>query len=89
MTPGRQLSAWGVALELARDAEIPARERNLSLSELYTADEVFTTGTMGELAPALEIDGRRIGSGEAGPLTRRLQELYRDKASREGEPLPF
>ncbi len=79
----------GVVLDLAGGAGIEATERNVSLSELYTADEVFTTGTMGELAPVLEIDGRRIGGGEVGPVTRRLQRLYREKVSREGEPLPF
>ncbi len=78
-----------VVLELARGDGIPALARNVSLAELYTADEVFTTGTMGELAPVLEIDGRRIGEGSVGPTTRRLQELYRALALNEGEPLPF
>ncbi len=78
-----------VVLELAAAEGIPAVERNVSLSELYVADEVFTTGTMGELAPVLEIDGRRIGTGAAGPLTRRLQALYRVTTLREGEPLPL
>ena len=78
-----------MVLGLAGEAGITARERNVSLSELYVANEVFTTATMGELAPVLEIDGRRIGAGSIGPVTRRLQGLYREKASREGEPLPF
>ena len=64
-------------------------ERNLSLSELYTADEAFTTGTMGELAPVLEVDGRRIGTGQRGPMTERLQGFYRRLTAREGTPLPF
>ncbi len=76
-------------LEIARGCGIPATERNISLSELYVADEVFTTGTMGELTSVLEIDGRQIGSGSAGPMTRRLSELYQKKAANEGEPLPF
>ena len=78
-----------VVLEIARSCGIPASERNVSLSELYTAEEVFVTGTMGELTPVLEIDGRRIASGSAGKLTRRLSELYQKKAAQEGEPLPF
>ncbi|MCP3956306.1 MAG: aminotransferase IV [bacterium] len=78
-----------VVLGLARAAGIEAVERNVSLSELYTADEVFTTGTMGELSPVLEIDGRRIGSGAVGELTSKLRRLYREKALAEGEPLPF
>ena len=79
----------GVVLDLARDSGFATRERNVSSSELYVADEVFTTGTMGELSPVLEIDGRRIGTGAAGVVTLRLRDLYRAKAAREGEPLPF
>lgn len=78
-----------VVMELAAADGIPVVERNISLVEIYTADEVFTTGTMGELSPVLEVDGRRIGSGSAGPTTQRLQELYGAKAASEGEPLPF
>ena len=76
-------------LEICRDNDIPAAERNLSLTELYAADEVFTSGTMGELTPVLEADGRRIGGGDVGPLTRRLQALHREVAFATGTPLPF
>lgn len=79
----------GVVLALAGENGVEARERNLSSVELYTAEEVFTTGTMGELSPVLEIDGRRIGDGTVGPLTRRLQTLYSEKAAAEGTPLPI
>ncbi len=79
----------GVVLELAREEGIPARERNITPAEVWACDELFTTGTMGELAPVLEVDGRVIGAGAAGPLTRRLQELYRRRTRSEGEPLPF
>jgi len=64
-------------LALCREHAIPHAIRNISLSEVYRAQEVFCTGTMGELAPVLEIDGRPIGSGEIGPLTTRLSQLYR------------
>lgn len=76
-------------LDIADKEGIPARERNLSLTELYTADECFTTGTMGELTPVLEADGRIIGRGECGDLTRRLQALHREYAYEQGEQLPF
>ena len=76
-------------LDLCRANGVPAAERNISLSELYTADEAFTSGTMGELTPILEADGRRIGSGKPGELTRRLQELHRRYAFDSGTPLPF
>ena len=63
------------------DAEgIPSAEKNLSLTELYSADEVFTSGTMGELTPVLEADGRMIGNGSVGKTTRRLQALHRQRA---------
>ena len=73
-------------MESAVQAGIPLRERNVSLTEVYTADEVFTTGTMGGLAPVLEVDGRRIGSGTRGPVTLRLQGLHAERAAATGEP---
>lgn len=76
-------------LRICGDEEIPAFERNLSLTELYTADEAFTTGTMGELTPILEADGRTIGDGASGPMTKRLQGLHRSFAYEHGSPLPF
>jgi branched-subunit amino acid aminotransferase/4-amino-4-deoxychorismate lyase len=79
----------GVVIEIARSAGFPMIERNISLSEVYTADELFTTGTMGELSPVLEVDGRRIGRGETGPITQRLQQLFSERTAVEGEPLPF
>jgi len=65
-------------LQLARDAGIEAREELFNRDLLYVADEVFLTGTAAELTPVCEIDGRRIGGGEVGPVTRRLQQAYFD-----------
>lgn len=79
----------GLVMQLARRNGITLVERNLSIAEVYSADEVFTTGTMGELAPVLWVDGRTIGAGEVGPLTRRLQALYHEETANSGEPLPF
>jgi len=76
-------------LEICRDNDIPARERNISLTELYTADEVFTSGTMGELTPVLAADGRQIATGNPGEMTRKLQSLHREYAITHGTPLPF
>ena len=76
-----------VVLEIAREHGLGGVERRVSLSEFHSADEAFTTGTMGELTPVREIDGRAIGSGGAGEVTRRLQKLYAEKAVREAEPL--
>jgi len=75
-------------LRICADEDIPALERNLSLTELYTADEAFTTGTMGELTPILKADGREIGDGTAGEMTKRLQKLHRSFAYEHGEALP-
>lgn len=78
-----------MVLDICRASGIPAEERNLSLTELYSADEVFTTGTMGELTPVLEADGRTIGDGQRGEMTRRLQVLHREFAFAHGTELPF
>lgn len=77
-----------IVMELAAADGIEVIERNVSLSEVYTADEVFTTGTMGELTPVFEVDGRLIGSGKTGSLTQRLRELHSERTLEEGEPLP-
>ncbi len=76
-------------IRICADQNIEATERNLSLTELYTADEVFTSGTMGELTPVLEADGRVIGDGTVGRMTGRLQKLHADFAFANGSPLPF
>ena len=78
----------GNVISLARANDIPLVERNVSLTEVYTADEMFTTGTVGELSPVLEVDGRQIGNGKPGPMTSRLQELYAEMTSTQGEPIP-
>jgi branched-subunit amino acid aminotransferase/4-amino-4-deoxychorismate lyase len=75
----------------------PVVERNISLAEFHSADEVFTTGSMGELTPVVEIDGRKIGysdddsvcGGDVNlskrrPVTTRLQQLYRLMTEKEG-----
>ncbi len=61
---------------LCKENGIPVFEKNFRLMDCYSADESFTTGTFAGLAPVGEIDGRVIGTGERGPLTKRLQDLY-------------
>jgi branched-chain amino acid aminotransferase len=65
-------------LELAATAGIDCVVGDHSLTQLYTADEVFVTGTMGGIAPVILIDGRVIGDGSPGPVTRRLTDLLAD-----------
>jgi branched-chain amino acid aminotransferase len=74
-------------LGLCASLEIPCEVRDLSLTELYRCDEVFCTGTMGELAGVTTIDGRTIGQGEIGPLTDRLSEAYVAHARAHAEPI--
>jgi branched-chain amino acid aminotransferase len=71
-------------LELCRCHGIPHAECDLSLTEVYRADEMFCTGTMGELAAVTKVDGRAIGSGSSGPLTERLSELFAELTRTEG-----
>jgi len=62
-------------LRLCRENGIPAFEKNFSLTETYSAQEAFITGTYAGIAPVSEIDGRRISAGR-GPMVERLQQLY-------------
>jgi branched-chain amino acid aminotransferase len=63
-------------LTLARELGIPVEESSFARDELYIADEIFFTGTAAELTPVREVDDRRIGAGECGPVTRKLQDAY-------------
>ena len=63
-------------IELGRANGIAVFERNFSLVDAYGADEAFTTGTFGAQSPVVEIDGRQIGDGTAGPMLRRIRALY-------------
>jgi branched-chain amino acid aminotransferase len=74
-------------LELCAKNGIEHEIRDLSLAEVYRAEEMFCTGTMGELAAVTTVDGRRIGAGTPGPVTRRLSELYGQETAREGYPI--
>ncbi|WP_068142087.1 D-amino acid aminotransferase [Limnochorda pilosa] len=65
-----------VVLELAGRLEITVREEAVEASRLGRADELFLTGTTTTVLPVVRVDGRAVGSGEPGPLTRRLQEAY-------------
>ncbi len=72
-------------LDLCAEHSIPSAERDLTLAEVYRADEMFCTGTMGELAAVTQVDGRAIGDGEVGPMTKRLSALFSELTAREGE----
>jgi branched-chain amino acid aminotransferase len=74
----------GAVLDLAASAGIASRTGDYTLPELYTADEAFVTGTMGGLAPVVRVDGRVIGDGTPGPVTKRLAALFADLTATTG-----
>lgn len=69
-------------IALLGDSGVSLREEQLTRDALYIADEVFMTGTAAEVTPIREIDGRTIGDGRPGPVTRKLQEAYREVTTR-------
>ena len=73
----------GLALEVAREAGIPAIEKDFSLTDVYGADEAFVTGTFAGIVPVREIDGRKLAC--RGPMVERLQKLYADRIERDAE----
>ena len=71
-------------IEIAAAEKIRCVETDLSPVDVYSADEIFCTGTMGELAGVVKIDNRDIGDGQVGPMTKRLSELYAKRTATEG-----
>lgn len=74
-----------VVLQLCREHGIPCREGDFSLAELYRADEAFCTGTMGELTPIVDVDGRTIGRSHERPVLKRLVAYFRELTATTGE----
>ena len=74
-------------LEICQANAIPSRETDLTLDDVFGADEMFCTGTMGELAAVITLDGRAIGGGEIGPMTQRLSDLFAQRTAIEGTAL--
>jgi branched-chain amino acid aminotransferase len=66
----------GNVIQLCEQNDIPVRQKNFSLTDVYGANEAFVTGTFAGLAPVAEIDGRVIGDGQRGPMVEKLQQLY-------------
>lgn len=71
-------------IELARTAGYTVLEENMTLYDVYSADEAFICGTLLEIAPVAEVDGRAIGTTTRGPVTKRLQQLFRELTHRDG-----
>jgi branched-chain amino acid aminotransferase len=77
----------GVVMELAEEEGLAVSEPNLTRYDLFNADECFLTGTGAEIVPVVKIDGRVIGTGKPGPITRKLEEEYRTLTKNSGEPI--
>ena len=77
----------GVVIDMAREASIAVAEPNLTRYDLFNADECFLTGTGAELIPVVKIDGRVIGAGKPGPITRSLVQKYKALTQVSGEPI--
>jgi len=77
----------GVVLEMARENGMAASEPNLTRYDLFNADECFLTGTGAEIIAAVQIDGRTVGDGRPGPVTRQLIAQYQDLTKSSGEPI--
>jgi branched-chain amino acid aminotransferase len=76
-----------VVIGLVRDLGMTVSEPNLTRYDLFNADECFLTGTGAELIPVVKIDGRSIGAGKPGPVTKDLVERYRALTQSTGEPI--
>lgn len=77
----------GNVIALCRENGIALFEKDFSLTEVYGAEEAFVTGTFAGVVPVVEIDGRTVGDGVRGPVTSRLQQLYRALLERECPPV--
>lgn len=69
----------GKVIEVAAEHGIPCYQKDFSLFDVYGADEAFVTGTFGGMTPVTHVDGRQIGSGKFGPMTRKVSDLYETK----------
>jgi len=74
----------GTVLEICVAEKISCSEMDLALQDVYGADEVFCSGTMGELAGVIKVDGRTIRDGKIGKMTKRLSELYALRTATQG-----
>ena len=76
-----------VVIELAAEMQIPLRQDALTVYEVYGADECFLTGTAAEIVPVSRVDGREIGDGQPGPITKRLMARFKEVTVAESVPV--
>jgi branched-chain amino acid aminotransferase len=92
LTPALHSSVLGgitrqVVLEVAHTLGISSDERELTIHDLYNADEAFFASTSLEIQPLIEIDGRSVGNGVEGPITKRIHEKFNEIKQTEGVPV--
>ncbi|MFA0821554.1 MAG: branched-chain-amino-acid transaminase [Methanomethylovorans sp.] len=75
------------AIELLEEMNIPVSVENLGMFDLYTADEIFVTGTAAEAAPLVKVDGRAIGTGKPGPITKKMIKAFEVITQTTGTPI--
>jgi branched-chain amino acid aminotransferase len=92
MTPGTANGALkgitrGAVFDIAAELGLPVRDANLTRYDIWCADECFLTGTGAEVIPVVKLDGREIGDGKPGPVTRRISEAFRRRVRVDGTPI--
>ena len=76
-------------LEIGTALGMPTEEGNYGLHDVYNAEEVFLTGTGAEILPVITVDGRKVGTGKPGPLTKKLLEEFKKRRTKDGTPVPY
>lgn len=76
-----------VVIKILKEFNCQIEERDVALSELFTADEVFGTGSGTEISPVIEINGRKVGEGKPGPLTHEIEMRFKDFIKGSGTPV--
>jgi branched-chain amino acid aminotransferase len=74
-------------ISISKELKIEVEEREVTVSELFVADELFGTGTGTEITPVIEMDGRRIGEGKPGPITSKIEEKFSELVQKDGTPV--
>ncbi len=91
VTPFVQINLRGVTrgavFDLAEKLKMPLAEADMSYYDLYTADEIFVTGTAAEICPVTRVDGRVVGDGKPGPMTKKLMAAYKKLTMTTGTPI--
>lgn len=78
-----------VAIDISRSLGYEVEERNITIHEVFNADEVFVTGTAAEIVPIIEVSGRKIGDGKIGPVVKKIREEFRNLTKQPEQGVPI